>query len=146
MLSRKIAAIGQPHGKHVTVQCCTMLHHFDIMCDSLLPNSGVGMTQRAEFVGMRLPPLILESIGVDGINGESILVQQLLCGRNICWNIPWNMQGDGIGGAAQRPYQSNIFNFLFQVTRLTTDGKTTETGTARAQGPGRNGYFQFFKL
>ncbi len=65
-------------------------------------------------------------------------IGQLLDTRRVAGNVPWNVQRHGSGGLGQSMEQSDIVQLLFQIRRLTTDGKPPEARPARTQRPTRN--------
>ena len=88
--------------------------------------------------------LILESIGVDGVEAEPQGGGLLADSGGIAGDIPRDMEGDGACGMGQGMEQAYVVEFLFQAARLASDGKAAEAGSAGAQCPTGDSYLKIF--
>ena len=91
---------------------------------------------------MPLLGLVLEGIGIDGVEAEPQGGGLLADGGGIAGDIPGNMEGDSACGVGQGMEQAYVIEFLFQVARFASDGKAAEAGSARTQCPTGNSYLE----
>src|SRR5690606_35808925 len=92
---------------------------------------------RTHLVGQLLP-IILKSIAVHRIESDSETGSFLLDCLGILGNIPWNMKRYSVSPLGQLGQKTDIIKFFLRVSGFTADGKPSEAGPSRSQGPARH--------
>ena len=115
------------------------LDAFEIMRDRLPAHGAVGVGERAELVGQRLARLVLERVGVDGVEAEAQRLRALGQLAVIGDLVPGKMRRAGRRQAGQLLDGRAILELVEYAARLAGAGKAGEARAARADAPGRDG-------
>src|SRR5258708_24886633 len=145
-LPRKTGAVGQPDSERLRAQLFPITDDFDIVVDRLFTHFFTHMLQRPEFIAVWLTRLVLEGIGIHGIEAQPKLGAQGLDGSRLTGDIPGNMQGDGPAAAVEGMQKTDVFYLFFQAARLAATGKTSKTRPAGRKRPTCNGLLEIHQL
>jgi hypothetical protein len=105
------------------------------------------MLKGPEFITQYLTWLVLEGIGIDCIEDDSLLCSQFDDGLCICRGIPGYMQGNSPAGLIERMKKANVFYFLPEGTRFSTfSPETAKPCPSGSQGPAWNGHLKTYEL
>ena len=138
-LAGEIRAVADPHRQRLRAQRAADLDALDIVGDRLLAHRLVGMGERAELVRQRLARLVLEGVGVDGVERETVALRRLAQLGVVLDLVPREMRRDGRREAGQRVDHAAIGELVEDVARLAGTGKAGEARAARADAPARHG-------
>ncbi len=70
-LAGEVGAVGDPHRQRLRPELLADLDAFEVVRDRLVARRLLAMGQRAELVGERLTGLVLEGVGVDGVEADA---------------------------------------------------------------------------
>ncbi len=137
-LAREIGAVADPDGERFRAEFAADRDAVDIMGDRLRAHGAVDMGERAEFVGTRLPGLILERIGVHGVEGEATRGGGLAQRSVIARRIPGEMRRNRRRRTHELLDRRAIVELVEEVARLAGARKARKARAARADAPGRD--------
>ncbi len=138
-LPGEVGAVADPHGVGTGAELRADLEALEIVLDGLVADRLVGVTQAAELVGVLLSRLILEGIGVGGVDEQAPGRRKRLQLRRALGAIPRNVQGH----AGRDPHETKdrlaVLELLEDRLWFAGRRKPSEARTAGGQRPGRYG-------
>src|SRR5579862_2973049 len=138
-LPGKTTPVAQPDGQGPGAEFHAIFNDFDIVPDSLPAHLLIHVLHGAILVTQLLSPLVLESIGVHGVEPQTIMRRQRPDPCAVLWDIPGYVQGNGAAGAVECMDETYVFHFFLQVPRLAADAEAAKTRSAGTQRPAGDG-------
>ncbi|MNE08549.1 hypothetical protein D3C80_1012010 [compost metagenome] len=137
-LARKVRAVADPDRQSLGADGVADFDALDIVLDGLGAGGGIGMAERAVFVGMSLAGGVGKRVGVHRVEAEaeriSLCLQVLRVGL-----VPRDMQRDSRCRAGQLIDDGAVFQLVENSAGFALAGKTGKPGTTGTDAPGRNG-------
>ncbi len=138
LLAGEVGAIADPDRERLRAQRPADLDAFQIVLDRLAAGRGIGVAEAAELVGTALARLILEGVGVHGIEAQAQGSPLRAQGGEIGHLVPGDVQGDPGRRPGQGLDDGAIGQLVEHVARLAGPGEAGEAGAAGAHTPGRD--------
>ena len=136
LLAGEVGAIADPQRQRLRAELATDADAVEVMLDRLRAHRGRGVRQAPELVGLALAALVLESVGVHGIEAEPEARGVRLERAVVLAGIPGQVQRDGRRRAGEPVDHSAVLEFLEDVARLARPGEAREARPASANTPG----------
>ena len=119
--------------------CAPISRHSRLCSTAWSPDRLVGVAQAAKLVGVLLPRLILEGIGVGGVDEQAPGRGKRLQLRRALGTIPRNVQGHAGRDAHEPKDRLAVLELLEDRLRFAGRRKPSEARTTGGQRPGRHG-------
>ncbi len=135
LLAREVGAIADPHGDGLGSQHLTDPDALDVVLHGLRPDRGIGGRQAACAIGVGLAGLVLEGVGVHGVEAEPQSFRLLAKAGVVLDLVPGEVRRDPRGHPAQLLDQGAVLELLVDVGRLARDRELGEARAADAAAP-----------
>nr|GEU28680.1 hypothetical protein [Tanacetum cinerariifolium] len=135
VLAGEVGAVAHPHRQRLGPERVTEFDAFDIVRHGLSAGGRADGRQAAVFVAVLLARLILEGVGVDGVEIQAVGLRLLAQGLRIRHLIPREVQRHTRRGARELMDHAAVVQLFEHVARLSAAGKTRKARAARAGAP-----------
>jgi hypothetical protein len=134
-LAREVPSVADPDGVGARAQLHPQLDALEVVLHRLAPHGGIGVGQAAELVGQLLRGLILEGVGVHGIEEEPAAVRERLQLGRVVRLVPRDVQRDSRGHPHELLHGLAILDLLEDAPRLPGTRETGEARPSRSHAP-----------